>query len=176
MPNRNYDVVLSNVNAKYYSDESKPIKGPSILPRLPVPSLQQTIDKFLLTAKPHVTDAEFAATTELARKFASKDGIATKLQNLLIEKAQNSENWLAEWWLYAAYLDFREPVVVYSSPGLAFPLQNFKNESDFLTYTAKLILAAYDYKLQIDGYVETHALIRYSWLQFCVAATKFRWK
>lgn len=115
-----------------------------------MPKLKQTLDKFLLTVRPHVNDKEFAVTTELIKKFSAESGIGAKLQKFLVEKANASENWLADWWLHAAYLDFRYSVVVYSSPGLVFPFQNFKNEDDRLSYTAKLILAAIDYKLQID--------------------------
>lgn len=116
-----------------------------------MPALKQTLDKFLQTVRPHVGDKEFAVTTELVKQFSADNGIGTKLQKFLVEKAKESENWLADWWLHAAYLDFRYPVVVYSSPGLVFPFENFENESDRLSYTSKLILAAIDYKLQIDG-------------------------
>ncbi|KRT83273.1 hypothetical protein AMK59_3062, partial [Oryctes borbonicus] len=136
------NIICSPVNARNISHN---------LPRLPVPALKQTLEKFLLTARPHLNDKEFKVTSELVNKFSAENGIGTKLQNLLVEKAKASENWLADWWLHAAYLDFRYPVVVYSSPGLVFPFENFQTECDRLTYTTKLILAAVDYKLQIDG-------------------------
>ena len=32
---------------------------------------------------------------------------------------------LSEWWLKTAYLQFRQPVVIYSSPGVILPKQDF---------------------------------------------------
>lgn len=32
---------------------------------------------------------------------------------------------LSEWWLKTAYLQFRQPVVIYSSPGVMLPKQDF---------------------------------------------------
>lgn len=32
---------------------------------------------------------------------------------------------LSDWWLKTAYLQFRQPVVIYSSPGVMLPKQDF---------------------------------------------------
>lgn len=63
---------------------------------------------------------------------------------------QKHSNWLEEWWLNAAYLEYRDPVVVYSSPGLVFPLRDFKSHNEQLIYATKTMMAAMDYKLLID--------------------------
>lgn len=57
---------------------------------------------------------------------------------------------LSEWWINAAYLDYRWPVVVWSSPGLVFPLQEFRTLDDQLSYAAKVIVGALDYKKMLD--------------------------
>lgn len=67
------------------------------------------------------------------------------------KRAQEYDNWLETWWLHAAYLEFRSPVVVYSNPGLVFPFQKFETRQDQLRYAAKTLLAALDYKQLIDG-------------------------
>lgn len=118
------------------------------LPRLPVPPLMETLNKYLKSVKPFLSENELKKTEELVEKFGSENG--RKLQEYLVYKADKSESWLADWWLNAAYLDFRSPVVVWSSPGLVFPMEDFKNEDDRIAYTSKLILAALDYKQQID--------------------------
>lgn len=139
--------------AKFATSASQTVQNsnPQNLPHLPVPKLQQTLDKYLKTVQPHLTPTEFERTKSVVQDF--QNGIGNRLQQLLINKAQKTENWLADWWLNIAYLEYRDPVVVYSSPGLVFPFQNFENDSDQLEYTAKLILAAVDYKLLIDRLV-----------------------
>lgn len=57
---------------------------------------------------------------------------------------------LADWWINAAYLDCRGPLVVWSSPGLVFPLQEFKTLDDQLNYAAKVIAGTLDYKIMVD--------------------------
>lgn len=119
------------------------------LPRLPVPTLNQTIDKYVKSVTPFLTNDELKKTKHLLQDFNSEGGIGPKLQRLLIQKANIEENWLADWWLKNAYLAYREPVVVFSSPGLVFPFENFENEYQRLLYTASLILGAVEYKTAI---------------------------
>lgn len=120
------------------------------LPRLPVPALEDTLHKYLKTVKPLVTDDEFRLTEELVSKFKSPEGVGPKLQQKLQERANTKENWLYDWWMNTAYLDYRWPVVVWSSPGLVFPLQEFKTLDDQLNFAAKMIVGALDYKRLVD--------------------------
>lgn len=130
------------------------------LPHLPVPKLDDTLEKYLNTVKPFLNNDELKCTLKLLDNF--KTGIGKELQQLLERKASNSENWLADWWLNVAYLQYRDPVCVYSSPGLVFPFECFKTEEDRLLYTAKLILAAVSYKLDIDKYLIYRDLLKKS--------------
>lgn len=117
------------------------------LPKLPIPTLQDTLNKYLKSVKPFLNLDELKNTEDVIKQFGTENGFA--LQEYLIYKAEKLENWLSDWWLNAAYLDFRSSVVVWSSPGLIFPIENFKSEDDRVAYTSKLILAALDYKQQI---------------------------
>lgn len=58
---------------------------------------------------------------------------------------------MADWWLSTAYLEYRQPVVVFSSPGLVFPLHTFNSLDDQLSYASKMIYGALSYKEMIDG-------------------------
>ncbi|KAK7066058.1 hypothetical protein SK128_011121 [Halocaridina rubra] len=120
------------------------------LPHLPVPALEDTLNKYLRTVKPLVTDDEFRVTEEIVNKFKAPEGIGPKLQVRLEQRAKARENWLYDWWMRSAYLDYRWPVVVWSSPGLVFPLQEFKTLDDQLSFAAKMIVGALDYKRMVD--------------------------
>lgn len=59
---------------------------------------------------------------------------------------------MTDWWLKAAYLEYRLPVVVHSSPGLVFPLQqDFQSVEEQLSYATKMIHGAVLYKDLIDN-------------------------
>lgn len=121
------------------------------LPALPVPPLQSTLQKFLKTAKPHLSASELRDTIKAIEEFGKPGGVGEQLQSKLESRAKNSRNWLEDWWLAYSYLGFRSPVVVHSSPGLVFPLQKFGDVNDRLLYAARTIVGAMNYKLLIDS-------------------------
>jgi carnitine O-acetyltransferase len=86
------------------------------LPRLPVPTLSSTASKYLETVRPHLTPSEFLSTKSTVKEFV-ESGQAAELQKRLEARAgdPNVKNWLADWWNEAAYMGYRDPVVVYVS-------------------------------------------------------------
>lgn len=90
------------------------------LPSLPVPSLNQTIEKYVKTVTPFLTESELLNTKKLLKEFSDEGGTGKKLQKLLVERAHQHENWLDEWWLHTAYLEYRDPVVVFFESWISF--------------------------------------------------------
>jgi hypothetical protein len=65
------------------------------LPKLPVPSLQQTMAGYLEAVEVAVEDEEQKAETRRkVERFLLADGIGSKLQELLIEKQSKEDNWV----------------------------------------------------------------------------------
>ncbi|PWN47493.1 acyltransferase ChoActase/COT/CPT [Violaceomyces palustris] len=102
------------------NNSTKPMyQGQADMPQLPVPPLEQTLNKYLRTTIPH-QDAESLKRTQAAVESAlsGKDAeIVKTLQKRLEDRAtkQGKENWLSEWWNEAAYMAYRDPVVPYVS-------------------------------------------------------------
>lgn len=112
------------------------------LPILPLPDLEKTIDKYLETVRPFISEESFHNTANLATDF--KNGIGSTLQERLkkrhemtLKKApwvpqysslfdrkkvthngesqgndQIKSNWLIDWWNEYSYLRFRESIVL----------------------------------------------------------------
>lgn len=118
------------------------------LPLLPVPPLQQTLDRYLHTVRPLLTDQQYTKTKEVVQQFLSSPG--PQLQELLEKRAKDKTNWLSEWWKNVAYLDIRTPVVVNVSPAVAFPLQDYHGKEEQLKFAAKFIAGVLDFKLMVD--------------------------
>ncbi|CAH1991282.1 unnamed protein product [Acanthoscelides obtectus] len=150
-PQMSYKAISKVLMNSRTASTQPAFQNTSNLPSLPVPTLSQTIEKYVKSVTPFLNEKELENTKKLCREFSATNGIGTRLQKLLEEKAATEENWLETWWLNTAYLQYRQPVVVYSSPGLVFPFENFANEEQRLQYTAKLILAALQYKTDIHG-------------------------
>jgi len=121
------------------------------LGKLPVPSLKETLPKFLRTVRPHLNEEEYEETFEKVKDFAKEGGVGHILQGLLEERAQKTENWFSDWWLDMAYLAYRDPVIVWSSPGIVWPTQKFEDEKAMVRFAAKAVAGALDYKISVDN-------------------------
>lgn len=117
--------------------------NPQGLPHMPVPKLNDTLRKFLDTVEPHLPAANFENTKNLVKEFGKSGGVGEKLQQLLEKRATQTENWLSDpksnWWLNCAYLQYRDPVVVWSSPGIVMPKRKFETMEERLKYAGQVI-------------------------------------
>uniref|UniRef100_A0A3Q1JF72 Carnitine O-acetyltransferase n=1 Tax=Anabas testudineus TaxID=64144 RepID=A0A3Q1JF72_ANATE len=120
------------------------------LPRLPVPPLKQTCERYLAALEPLVSEEELDHTRQLVQEFL-KGGVGERLQKGLERRARKTENWLSEWWMQSAYLESRMPVAVYTSPGVVLPRMHFYDRQGQMRFAAKLIAGVLDFKKMIDS-------------------------
>lgn len=87
------------------------------LPRLPVPTLDETAARYLKSLHPLLSPGEFEKSKKAVADFVKPDGIGSKLQAKLLARREHDKhkNWIYEWWNDAAYLSYRDPVVPYVS-------------------------------------------------------------
>ncbi|KAJ1914054.1 hypothetical protein H4219_004943 [Mycoemilia scoparia] len=92
-----------------YSNDAGDIRS---LPRLPIPSLANTLARYLDSVKPLLSDDELKNTTNIVKAFGKQHGPGEYLQNLLRrwDAEQHPKTWLELWWLEAAYLSSRDPL------------------------------------------------------------------
>lgn len=70
---------------------------------------------------------------------------------------------MREWWLQTAYLGYRAPVIVNSSPGIVGPPITFKKSDDFYVCAARLVAGVCDYNQNVKRFV---IFIVFSYLEF----------
>ncbi|KAJ3080120.1 hypothetical protein HK102_003282 [Quaeritorhiza haematococci] len=103
------------------SSTPKTFSNQSILPRLPIPNLEETANRYLRSVKPLLTAEAYAETERKVKDFVRPGGLGEELQKRLIEHDKNEpENWLDSWWLKLAYHTWREPVLVHSNWYMTF--------------------------------------------------------
>lgn len=83
------------------------------LPSLPVPSVHETTQRYLLSVRPLRDDDNFKRMEQLVKEFETT--IAPKLQNYLILKSWWSSNYVSDWWEEYVYLRGRSPLMVNSN-------------------------------------------------------------
>ncbi|XP_037537110.1 carnitine O-acetyltransferase [Nematolebias whitei] len=120
------------------------------LPKLPVPPLSQTCERYLAALEPIVSEDELEYTRKLVQEFL-QGGVGDRLQKGLERRARKTDNWLTEWWMQSTYLDCRMPVAVYTSPGVVLPRMHFHDRQGQMRFAAKLIAGVLDFKRMIDS-------------------------
>ena len=81
------------------------------LPRLPVPALDATLEKWKESLAPLAwSAAEHAAAVRKVEAFGAAGGAGRELHARLVRHAQGREHWLEEWWDDGGYLGYRDSV------------------------------------------------------------------
>ncbi|XP_051884942.1 carnitine O-palmitoyltransferase 1, liver isoform-like isoform X2 [Pristis pectinata] len=83
------------------------------LPRLPVPTVKDTMRKYLESVRPLLSDEEFKRMQALAQDFELKVG--PRLQWYLKLKSWWATNYVSDWWEEYIYLRGRGPIMVNSN-------------------------------------------------------------
>jgi hypothetical protein len=66
-----------------------------VLPKLPVPSLEQTLERYLATVKPIVSEAQYDRTRAMLKAFGSSNGPGPRLQEKLLQLREETDNWVS---------------------------------------------------------------------------------
>ncbi|XP_070518050.1 carnitine O-palmitoyltransferase 1, liver isoform isoform X1 [Cardiocondyla obscurior] len=83
------------------------------LPRLPLPSVPDTMKRYLRSVRPLLDDENYSRMEKLANEF--ENGIGIKLQRYLILKSWWATNYVSDWWEEYVYLRGRSPLMVNSN-------------------------------------------------------------
>jgi carnitine O-acetyltransferase len=119
----------------------------STLPSLPVPGLSETLEELKSKAGPHaLNQEEFSEFVSIVNEFSKSTG--PKLHELVQIKARQTSNWLShDWWLNKAYLNGRDPLIIWSNPGLICPRVAVPSgRPNTIKYICHFLLGALDFK------------------------------
>lgn len=145
--------TASKVPEGYSEDLSKGamLRFQESMPRLPVPTLQETAAKYLRSIIPLTTPDEYARTEAAVKDFIKPGGAGEEMQKKLLAKAADPsiKNWMLDWWNDAAYLKYRDPVVPYVS--YFYSHKDDKLRKDPATRAAAITTAALAFKAQVDN-------------------------
>ncbi|XP_042173595.1 carnitine O-palmitoyltransferase 1, liver isoform-like isoform X2 [Oncorhynchus tshawytscha] len=83
------------------------------LPQLPLPSVKDTINRYLESAHPLMDDEQYLRMEGLAKDF--EKGLGPKLQWYLKLKSWWATNYVSDWWEEYIYLRGRGPIMVNSN-------------------------------------------------------------
>ncbi|KAF2279242.1 acyltransferase ChoActase/COT/CPT [Westerdykella ornata] len=167
----------SSLPAGYKEDLAKGamLRFEDSLPRLPVPTLEETAKRYLKSVHPLLSKEQFENTTKCVKEFVAPGGPGEELQKRLIARRENPEirNWLSEWWNDAAYMAYRDPVVPYVS--YFYSHRDDRKRRDPAKRAAAISTAVLEFKKAVDnGSLEPEymkklpiAMSSYKWMFNC---------
>ncbi|KAG1685154.1 hypothetical protein DVH05_009701 [Phytophthora capsici] len=120
------------------------------LPHLPVPDLHDTLNKYIRSIEPlvsKVSGERLKTTKKLVREFGKPGGEGEILQKELVLRAEQKENWLADWWEQVAYLSDPTPNALFVNMVTGFgsfqdfdrPVSQARRASETVRYTCEYI-------------------------------------
>ncbi|XP_049811314.1 carnitine O-palmitoyltransferase 1, liver isoform isoform X1 [Schistocerca nitens] len=110
-----YSTKLWMVAVKVLSSGGRPMlySFQGSLPRLPLPTVHDTMCRYLRSIRPLCDDERYSRMEKLVAEF--EKGIAKKLQRYLVLKSWWSTNYVSDWWEEYVYLRGRSPLMVNSN-------------------------------------------------------------
>lgn len=81
---------------------ARPLTHQEGLPKLPVPPLNQTCERYLAALEPLVSDEEMDHTRKVVQEFL-KGGVGERLQKGLERRARKTDNWVDKW-IYLTFM------------------------------------------------------------------------
>lgn len=120
------------------------------LPRLPIPPLQVTLDRYLKSVRPLLNQKEYAKYTLIVDDFLRGQGQLLQQRLLEYDKTQ-VHSWLENWWLSLAYLSWRESLLINSNWYIIVQKHpNYGQSNHAVKRAAGFISSFLDYKQLVD--------------------------
>ncbi|MEJ2871582.1 choline/carnitine O-acyltransferase [Actinomycetospora sp. OC33-EN08] len=121
------------------------------LPRVPVPALADSADRFLAWSSPLLDDEQRSATRAAVDQLLRTDGPGPVLQAALEEyaTAPGTHSWLDEFW-ESRYLGRRDRIALNANFFFLFRASSDPAEQDQAGRAAGLVLGALDHQRQVD--------------------------
>jgi carnitine O-acetyltransferase len=126
--------------------ESKKSSRPGItfaaqdkLPKLPIPELESTLQKYLAALEPLQSAREHEETKAAAKDFAENEG--KELQAKLKKYATGKSSYIEQFW-YDSYLNFDNPVVLNLNPFFLLEDDPTPARNNQVTRAASLVISA----------------------------------
>ncbi|KAK5700642.1 Carnitine O-acetyltransferase mitochondrial [Elasticomyces elasticus] len=143
----------SSLPAGYKEDSAKGamLRYEESLPKLPVPTLEETAKRYLKSIHPLLSQTEYEQSRKAVDSFVSPNGIGQTLQKRLLSRREDPKhnNWLSEWWNHAAYLAYRDPVCPYVS--YFYSHRDDRKRRDPIKRAAAISTAVLEFKNQVDA-------------------------
>ncbi|XP_063531273.1 carnitine O-palmitoyltransferase 2, mitochondrial [Cydia strobilella] len=154
-PHKN--LCLKSIAQRSYASKSKTIrdvnyhylqrsKVPTMhfqksLPRLPIPELNKSTERYLKALRPLLTDDQFSAATSRTNNFINNEGKALQEKLVAKDKANKHTSYISEYW-FDIYLRDRKPLPINYNPLIVFQNDTRPEYNNQLIRSTNLLISA----------------------------------
>nr|XP_019008930.1 carnitine O-acetyltransferase [Kwoniella pini CBS 10737]OCF47711.1 carnitine O-acetyltransferase [Kwoniella pini CBS 10737] len=144
---------LSNIPHEPKRSKSSALLTPN-LPKLPIPPLKETLNKYLISLKELQTNEEHLKTKEIIKEFLKPNGEGEKWQKKLKEYSKDKDSYIEEFW-YESYLSHSDSVVLSLNPFFVLSSDVTPRSDPQLSRAASLILSSLSFIHDLrNGYLQ----------------------
>lgn len=118
------------------------------LPRLPVPQLNDTRDRYLNALRPLLTSDQYAEAIKRTDNFVTKEGAELQAKLIAKDKANKHTSYISDYW-FNLYLRDRVSLPINYNPILVFQNDTKPEYNDQLVRTANLLVSAVRFMLSL---------------------------
>lgn len=111
------------------------------LPRLPIPELFKTGDRYLKALRPLLSNEQYTEAEQRTLDFISKDGKVLQEKLILKDKANKHTSYISEYW-FDLYLRDRVPLPINYNPLIVFQYDTKPGYNDQLIRSTNLLTSA----------------------------------
>ena len=119
---------------------------------LPLPLLEETLERYLRSCKPLLSSAEYSKTKQAVRAFAASPGpvLQQRLQERAAATAAAGSHWLEAWWDHFAYLSSRVSLLA-DAQSMFTTMFDAKPCASRHRRAARMLHAAVDFYVQLQA-------------------------
>ncbi|CAI2169322.1 5598_t:CDS:10 [Funneliformis geosporum] len=108
-----FPIVSRNFSLQIDTEKPKTFSNQHIIPRQPIPTLQETAERYKKSLLPIFRSEDYARAVNVIDEFVKVGGLGEVLQSRLHELDKFEKySWLENLWLNKAYLEWREPTLI----------------------------------------------------------------
>ena len=120
------------------------------LPRMPVPALEKTIEKYLTALAPITSPDEYSEAESAAKEFLKGEGPELHAALVARDAANPNTSYINSWW-FDMYVSDRRPLPINSNPQLLFEDDARPEKQDAVARAADFIRNSVRFKKTLDA-------------------------